>query len=330
MRWFQGMVNRGGRNSWGVCQFRPADDPPAGRTGITREERHEPFLRTLQSHKESPLRRLAGLAVAIALGLACSVSRAGGPLANGYGTAGGQGGYGRAPGLPTWVVPPRPFPILIPSPTPHPYPRGDPQSDAHLHRRRFLVPYGEVGTGVSLPDSSSLPVPAWDQGGAAPPAGNWQVAPNQANGDPAGTDQAGDDGRRTRSARNRCPRTAHPAGQENAHAPELASLRLSPEQFDRRTGTISWPKALQGEASEAARQRLEQLAAAGRLDSPDAARDRSREIGKLTEEIKEQLKAQVRDLPPAEYVAARKFLDGLAGELRSQNAKADLVADSRP
>ena len=98
-------------------------------------------------------------------------------------------------------------------------------------------------------------------------------------------------------------------------AAKPAPKRLSPEQFDRRTGTIVWPVALQTAAFEELREKVAELAAPGYPTSTEAFEHRSREIRKLAGEMKEQLKEEIHDMPPAEYVAARTFLDGLANEL---------------
>jgi hypothetical protein len=167
-------------------------------------------------------------------------------------------------------------------------------------------------------------MPAGNPGAAAPAAVNLA---NQAD-----DAQAPDDVRQGKAARNRSRHVERrPAGHTEGtnHTASPAPVLLSPEQFDRQRGKIFWPEALRDEALAAARRQLEQLSVPGQPTSPDGVQDRSREIGELTEEIKEQLKTQIHDIPPAEYIAARKFLDGLAGELRSAVVMAGQVADSR-
>ena len=94
-----------------------------------------------------------------------------------------------------------------------------------------------------------------------------------------------------------------------------APKRLSPEQFDRRTGTIAWPMALRSEAYEALRGQVDELVAPGAPTSPEAIEARARDLRKLAGEMKEQLKEEIREIAPRDYVAARMFLEALANEL---------------
>ena len=41
------------------------------------------------------------------------------------------------------------------------------------------------------------------------------------------------------------------------------------------------------------------------------------------------MREQINEMPPMEYIAAQKFLDGLVGELRFQVTKFDQVTDSQ-
>jgi hypothetical protein len=146
-------------------------------------------------------------------------------------------------------------------------------------------------------------------------------------------DKARDEARRANAAAQR-ERLAerrladHRWVRDNSHpaAPHLAGL--SPDQFDRQTGRISWPEVLQGEAFNASRRTLEQLAADRSADR-DAAKSGNSEMCKLIEEIKNQLREQITEMPCTEYIAARKFLDALANELRSEDTKPELAADRR-
>jgi hypothetical protein len=111
-----------------------------------------------------------------------------------------------------------------------------------------------------------------------------------------------------------------------ASASRPAATRLSAEQFDRQTGVIQWPEALQDEGMAAEREAIEELAAA-QATNPEAARPDYREVRRLTEQMKEQLKGRVRDLPTGEYVGAKKFLDALACELCPKPARQGLAAN---
>jgi hypothetical protein len=115
---------------------------------------------------------------------------------------------------------------------------------------------------------------------------------------------------------------------ESRKPPKPTLPRLSAEQFDRQTGKISWPKALQGKTCESARRELDQLAAI-RPDFDDSAEREKTDIAERIAEIKSHLRKQINEMPPSEYVAARRFLDGLANELRLMRTSNGLVADSR-
>lgn len=104
------------------------------------------------------------------------------------------------------------------------------------------------------------------------------------------------------------------------------AVRLSAEQFDRRTGAIQWPEALQVESLAAQRGAIENLAAA-QADSPETAQPDRSEVRRLTAEMKEQLKGRIRDLPVGEYVDAKKFVDALASELCSKQIRQQLAAN---
>lgn len=105
-----------------------------------------------------------------------------------------------------------------------------------------------------------------------------------------------------------------------------SSPRLSAEQFDRQTRQIHWPEALQTEETEDQRTRLEELIAV-QPDSRDAARDRSRDARRLTSEMKDQLKKNIREVSPGEYSSARRFLDALANEFGRDAVKMELTAN---
>ena len=271
--------------------------------------------------------RLVGIAVGIGLSLVCDISCAGGPVRAGCAAWGSQAAcarpslhaaYGWKPGHVAYV----PNPVL---------PRHadrEPGFDMRHHRRRFV--YGKERTNAGFfPGGYAAAQDDWDQSGlgGSCPAANWRTDQDVAIQDQAGR---GDEARQGKFASRQAKRqpVGHTAGEGNGHVARSAPARLSPEQFDRQTGKISWPEALQGDTMETARRGLERLAA-GQPASGDAAKNRSHEVRELTEQIKEQLKGQIREIPPADYVAARKFLNGLADELRPHDATIDLLADAR-
>jgi hypothetical protein len=92
--------------------------------------------------------------------------------------------------------------------------------------------------------------------------------------------------------------------------------RPAQHQFDRPTGIILWPETLAGDEFAAQRAQLEKLfgeRVAGNFGVGSAL---YQGVSRATTEMKSTLKEQIRQLDPAEYLAARKFLDSLAYEAR--------------
>jgi hypothetical protein len=91
--------------------------------------------------------------------------------------------------------------------------------------------------------------------------------------------------------------------------------RLSPSELDAVTGGVSWPILLRDDRYSQGRAELERLfaqrAASGTIGAQDYLK-----IRETTDAMLEQLKGQVRDVPPSDYVAARRFLESLAYESR--------------
>ncbi len=86
---------------------------------------------------------------------------------------------------------------------------------------------------------------------------------------------------------------------------------LSPSQFDTVSGQISWPAVLQAEQFADGRQALEaafnRQSASGVMAFQDTMT-----VRQTTDAMLAQLKESVRELPPDEYLASRKFLESLA------------------
>lgn len=97
-----------------------------------------------------------------------------------------------------------------------------------------------------------------------------------------------------------------PVARKQAAPPAVkpVSQRVSVETRDPQTGAMAWPQVLQTKKFDAPRRRLEQLLNAGSSEHRD-------EIRELVEVMKQQLKQQIRDIAPMEYVAAGKFLAAL-------------------
>ena len=92
-----------------------------------------------------------------------------------------------------------------------------------------------------------------------------------------------------------------------------ASLpRLGPSQLDPATGRLDWPDALMDDQYMKSRTKLEELFLLRAHTSTTT--DLTREIHAAADDMRFQLKRNIRKLRPNEYIAARKFLDGLAYE----------------
>ncbi len=85
---------------------------------------------------------------------------------------------------------------------------------------------------------------------------------------------------------------------------------LSPSQFNNVSGQIAWPQVLQTDTFASERQQLESVLGSysqmGSLNYADQVKAR-----KLINDMSEKLKAQVRDLPPPDYMACKSFLNSL-------------------
>ena len=98
------------------------------------------------------------------------------------------------------------------------------------------------------------------------------------------------------------------------YARQRAPNRLSPSELDPLTGAISWPSLLREDAYAAYRGQLESLfqkrVQAGYLTGPQRA-----EVQQAVEGLQADLKKNLRNYAPQEYVQAKKFTEGLNYEL---------------
>ncbi|OYW13512.1 MAG: hypothetical protein B7Z55_16735, partial [Planctomycetales bacterium 12-60-4] len=96
--------------------------------------------------------------------------------------------------------------------------------------------------------------------------------------------------------------------------PPPAATSLSDSQYDRGTGTITWPEVLQANGFANGRTEVEELlklrARTGNTN------DVSEQIYDATSAMLTQLKQQVKSLPPTGYIEARKFLTLLMSEVQ--------------
>ncbi|HEV3341707.1 MAG TPA: hypothetical protein VG125_15175 [Pirellulales bacterium] len=98
--------------------------------------------------------------------------------------------------------------------------------------------------------------------------------------------------------------------------------RLTPAQFDARTGNIHWPGTLAGPEFAPARAKLVRLFRNRATDDSRIASEDGKNVKSLVATMQAQLKGKISDLPPGEFISAKKFLDSLAYE-------AQLAPDTR-
>ena len=114
---------------------------------------------------------------------------------------------------------------------------------------------------------------------------------------------------RAQRAAERGPR---PDRRSNSPAwPATACPRpLTPSQMDPVSGRLNWPDALQDASFESQRSELDQLFAKwakyGGLDYADQS-----QVRQTVDTMFDGLKAQIRQIPPQDYVACRSFLQSL-------------------
>lgn len=89
---------------------------------------------------------------------------------------------------------------------------------------------------------------------------------------------------------------------------------LSPTELDTITGAIRWPTFLQSETYAAGRAELERIFAYRARDGAIGADDFVK-ARKATDAMLAGLKEQVREIPPAQYVAGKRFLQSLRYEV---------------
>jgi hypothetical protein len=93
------------------------------------------------------------------------------------------------------------------------------------------------------------------------------------------------------------------------------TTRLSPSQLDPTSGKVYWPDALKDDKYAGQRNELDELFVlrAHIGTTPDL----SSRVHETARKMQSKLKGDIRKIPAHEYIAARKFLDGLAREART-------------
>lgn len=100
------------------------------------------------------------------------------------------------------------------------------------------------------------------------------------------------------------------------YAADGMPTRASGSKIDSVTGEIAWPFALQAEAFAEYRAGLEQLFQQRAETGSMLGRDALIEARRLCDTMREELRAQVRELEPNEFIEARQFIDMLRYEAR--------------
>ncbi len=117
--------------------------------------------------------------------------------------------------------------------------------------------------------------------------------------------------RATNKAAREAERGPHPTAEQIARlAHEMAPQPLSPGQLNAVTGKLNWPSALQLDVFAADRANFEKLFSSysqlGALSYADQVKARQ-----IINSMNQQLKSQIRELPPQDYGICKGFLNSL-------------------
>ena len=99
-----------------------------------------------------------------------------------------------------------------------------------------------------------------------------------------------------------------------ALARKEAPDRLSSQQYDTTLGRLHWPAALAGDEFAVERDALDQAFRSRSPGDVGPGTDFYAQVRQLTASMESILKANVSQLDPAQYVAAKKFIQGVAYE----------------
>jgi hypothetical protein len=94
---------------------------------------------------------------------------------------------------------------------------------------------------------------------------------------------------------------------------------LSVSQLDPLTGFVSWPLALREDAYAQQRAMLEGYYKE-RAKNGQLTLDQANEVKQITAVMQEELKSNIRNIPPQNYVQAKKFLEGITLAAFSQSS----------
>jgi len=98
-------------------------------------------------------------------------------------------------------------------------------------------------------------------------------------------------------------------------AKEGAPQPLSPSEYDPVTGKINWPVMLKADEFSKYRTELDELFAK-RASNDSLTLQDFIEVDKITNALLEDLKSQIKNVPPDLYIASKEFVKSLAYEVR--------------
>lgn len=115
--------------------------------------------------------------------------------------------------------------------------------------------------------------------------------------------------------KQRSPQPTSPGERvRTSKAPVLA--RPASFEFDSRRGKVYWPEVFLSEEFSDARANLDALFAQRHDLTAKSSGSIAGQVNAITAEMTEQLREKIREMSPAEYLAAKKFLESLAYEVQ--------------
>lgn len=106
------------------------------------------------------------------------------------------------------------------------------------------------------------------------------------------------------------------AADASRYAKSAAPKRLSPGEVSSSYRGIRWPAVLQHEQFASVRERLDAEYTQKSFGNSGIGSPLYQQVKRMTDEMQVELRGMVREIDPTEYIAAKRFLDGLAYEAR--------------
>jgi hypothetical protein len=149
-------------------------------------------------------------------------------------------------------------------------------------------------------------------------AGNWEDAKTKYIDNRVQGTEAYFDMRRMNTEARAAESGPRPTQEDLARYAKLrAPERMSVSEYDPISGGIAWPSVLQDDGYRQYRETLE-AASTARLRSGYLTNDQRVAVRKAADGMTYYLKKNIRNLPPQQYVQAKKFVQSLSYELCSQ------------